>query len=133
MEHSQFVILKPLMTSTTVCSKIERWPLDRLVPYACNARTHSDPQVAQIVASIGEFGFTNPILVDSDAGILAGHARLQAARILQLPDVPVIILDHLTGIQRRAYILADNKIAWNAGWGEDLLAQELPALERDEF
>jgi DNA modification methylase len=121
------------MTRTNVCSKIERRPLDRLVPYASNARTHSDEQVAQIVASIVEFGFTNPILVDTDAGILAGHARLLAARILQLPDVPVIVLDHLTGIQRRAYILADNKIALNAGWDEEVLAQELAALEKAEF
>lgn len=121
------------MTSPTICSKIERWPLDRLVPYAGNARTHSDEQVAQIVASIVEFGFTNPILVDAGAGILAGHARLLAARILQLPDVPVIVLDHLTAIQKRAYIVADNKLALNAGWNEELLAQELAALEKAEF
>jgi ParB-like chromosome segregation protein Spo0J len=118
---------------TNLPSQIERWPLDRLVPYASNARTHSDEQIAQIVASIGEFGFTNPILVDTDAGILAGHARLTAARILQLPEVPVIVLDHLTEVQKRAYILADNKIALNATWDEDLLAQELAALEKAEF
>src|SRR4051812_831045 len=121
------------MTLTNVCSKIERWPLDRLVPYASNARTHSDEQIAQIVASIVEFGFTNPILVDRESGILAGHARLLAARRLELAEVPVIVLDHLTEIQRRAYILADNKIALNAGWNEELLAQELAALEKAEF
>jgi DNA modification methylase len=114
-------------------SVIEHWPLERLVPYANNARTHSDVQVAQIVASIREFGFTNPILVDADDGVVAGHARLLAAGIAGLPEVPVIVLDHLTDVQRRAYIIADNKLALNAGWDEQLLAQELAALEQAEF
>ncbi|MBC8165497.1 MAG: site-specific DNA-methyltransferase [Bryobacteraceae bacterium] len=119
-----------MLTSTL---RIEYWTLDRLVPYTNNARTHSDHQVAQIVASIREFGFTNPILVDTEAGILAGHARLLAAGCLHLAQVPVIVLDHLTDGQKRAYILADNKLALNAGWDEELLAQELAALEKAEF
>jgi ParB-like chromosome segregation protein Spo0J len=82
---------------------IEFWPIDKLVPYALNPRTHSDAQVADIAASIAEFGFNNPIPVDSKAGIIAGHGRLLAARKLQLPEVPVIVLDHLTDAQKRAY------------------------------
>jgi hypothetical protein len=84
--------------------RIEHWPLEKLIPYARNPRTHSDAQVAQIAASIGAFGFNNPILVDTKAGIIAGHGRLLAARKLQLAEVPVIVLDHLTEAQKRAYI-----------------------------
>lgn len=112
---------------------IELWPLERLKPYVRNARTHSDDQIEQIAASIREFGFTNPILVASDSGILAGHGRLAAARKLNLDAVPVIVLDHLTEAQRRAYVLADNKLALNAGWDETLLAEELAALEAEAF
>jgi hypothetical protein len=108
--------------------RIEMWPLDRLKPYERNARTHSAEQVAQIAASIQEFGFTNPILVDGDAGILAGHGRMAAASSLGLREVPVIVLDHLTPAQRRAYILADNKLALNAGWDEELLKLEIGEL-----
>src|SRR6201996_3507349 len=96
--------------------QIERWQIDKLIPYARNPRTHSDAQVAQIAASIAEFGFNAPILVDSNAGIVAGHGRLLAARKLGLPEVPVVVLDHLTETQRRAYIIADNKLSENAGW-----------------
>jgi len=92
-------------------SALELWPLDRLVPYTKNPRTHSDAQVAQIAASIAAFGFNNPILVDTKAGIIAGHGRLLAARKLPLKEVPVIILDHLSEKQKRAYILADNQLA----------------------
>ena len=112
---------------------IELWPIERLIPYDRNARTHSDEQIEQIARSIREFGFTNPILVDTRAGILAGHARLRAAVRAPLAQVPVIVLDHLTEIQQRAYILADNKLALNAGWDDELLAQELAALEQDGF
>jgi DNA modification methylase len=112
---------------------IEMWPLEKLIPYAQNPRTHSDAQVAQIAASIAEFGFNNPILVDTKAGIIAGHGRLLAARKLQLTEVPVIVLDHLTEAQKRAYILADNQLALNAGWDDTLLAAELAALEREDF
>src|SRR3954452_24019497 len=89
-------------------------PVARLIPFAKNARTHSDEQVTQIAASILEFGFTNPILVDGRAGIMAGHGRLLAAQQLGLAHVPVVILSHLSEAQRRAYILADNKLALNA-------------------
>ncbi|HPT25158.1 MAG TPA: DNA methyltransferase [Bryobacteraceae bacterium] len=111
--------------------RIEVWPLDRLVPYPRNARTHSAEQVSQIAASIAEFGFTSPILVDSEAGIIAGHGRLMAARKLGLAEVPVIVLDHLSETQRRAYILADNKLTELGGWDEALLAEELAALEAE--
>ena len=109
------------------------WPLDRLVPYERNARTHSPEQVAQIVASIQEFGFTNPLLVDGADGILAGHGRLAAAKDMGLADVPVIVLDHLSDEQRKAYILADNKLALNAGWDEELLRMELGDLQLADF
>ena len=118
--------IKPAMAR-----RIEIWPTERLVPYQRNARTHSEEQVAQIAASIVEFGFTNPILVDSRDGILAGHGRLLAARKLSLAEVPVVVLDHLSETQRRAYIIADNKLALNAGWDEGLLAEELRELERE--
>src|SRR3954468_20627669 len=117
----------------TAFSPIQNWPLDRLVPYANNARTHSEDQIAQIATSIREFGFTNPILVDPNAGIIAGHARLRAARKLELSDVPVIVLTGLSDAQKRAYTLADNKLALNAGWDEELLARELADLQAQEY
>ena len=107
---------------------VERWSIDRLIPYARNARTHSNAQVAQIAASIAEFGFNNPVLVDADGGIIAGHGRVLAARKLSLAEVPVIILRHLNQNQKRAFALADNKIALNAGWDEEMLRLELQAL-----
>src|SRR5690349_1861767 len=121
------------MLTHPMAQRIEHWPLDRLIPFAKNPRTHSDAQVAQIAASIAAFGFNNPILVDTKAGIIAGHGRLLAARKLQLQEVPVIVLDHLTEAQKRAYILADNKLALNAGWDDTLLAAELAALQDEEF
>lgn len=108
-------------------------PVADLVPYVSNARTHSDDQVAQIAASIKEFGFTNPILIDGDKGIIAGHGRLQAARKLGLDTVPTIELHGLSDAQRRAYILADNKLALNAGWDNELLALELADLADLDF
>lgn len=116
-----------------MAERIELWPVERLQPYAKNARTHSDEQVDQIAASIREFGFTNPILVDSADGIIAGHGRLMAAKRLGLATVPVIVLDHLTDAQRRAYILADNKLALNAGWDDGLLSEELQALSGEGY
>jgi len=104
-----------------------------LIPYVGNARTHSDAQVAQIAASIREFGFTNPILVDGENGVIAGHGRLLAARKLGMGVVPVIELAHLTPSQRRAYVIADNKLALNAGWDSDLLRLELGALQEADF
>jgi DNA modification methylase len=112
---------------------VEHWQLDRLILHARNARTHDDDQVAQIAASIVEFGWTNPILVDAEGGVVAGHGRLLAARRLGLDAVPVVVLDHLTPAQRRAYVIADNKLALNAGWNEELLAGELHALNGEGF
>jgi ParB-like nuclease domain len=123
----------PKLPTTTIspemATRIERWSIDRLVPYDKNARTHSPEQIRKLAASITEFGFTNPILVDNDTGIIAGHARLAAARELNLPEVPVIVLSHLSPAQKRAYILADNRLALDAGWNEDLLRDELQALD----
>lgn len=116
-----------------VADTIAHWPLARLLPYANNARTHSDEQIAQIAASIVEFGFTNPILVGGDGVIVAGHGRLAAARKLGLETVPVVVLDHLTATQRRALVLADNRIAENAGWDDAMLRTELEALQADGF
>jgi ParB-like chromosome segregation protein Spo0J len=104
-----------------------------LVPYARNARTHSDAQVAQIAASIREFGWTNPVLVDGDRGVIAGHGRLLAARKLGMAEVPTIELAHLTDAQKRAYVLADNRLALSAGWDEDLLRIELGDLRAEGF
>ena len=112
---------------------VEHWSIDRLIPYGRNARTHSDGQVAQIAASMVEFGWTNPVLADSQGNVIAGHGRLAAAKSLGLDTVPVVILDHLTEAQRRAYILADNKLALNAGWDEETLAAELHALNGDGY
>src|ERR1035438_8261411 len=124
----------PSATITPVMARrIEIWLIDRLVPYANNARTHAPEQVAQIAASIVEFGFVNPILVDTNDGIIAGHGRLLAARQLGLAEVPVVVLDHLSETQRRAYIIADNRLAMNAGWNLELLAQEVRELEREAF
>ena len=112
---------------------IQHWPTDQLIPYARNARTHTDEQVAQIAGSIVEFGFVNPVLVGEDKVIIAGHGRLLAAQRLGLSEVPVIVLDHLNEIQRRALVLADNQISANAGWNDELLSLELSDLASDEF
>jgi len=109
--------------------KIQKRSTDSLIPYVGNARTHSDEQVAQIAASIKEFGFNNPVLIDAGGGIIAGHGRVMAANRLGLTEVPTITLGHLTDAQRRAYILADNRLALNAGWDEELLASELQRLD----
>jgi DNA modification methylase len=113
--------------------QIEQWPIERLIPYVRNARTHSDEQIAQVAASIVEFGWTNPILVGADGVIFAGHARLLAARKLKMLVVPVIVLGHLSETQRRALVLADNQIALNAGWNDDMLRVELESLKGDAF
>ena len=113
--------------------QIQKVSVESLIPYARNARTHSDAQVAQIAASIKEFGWTNPILVDGEKGIIAGHGRLAAARKLGLAEVPVIELAHLTETQKKALILADNKLALNADWDAEMLAVELQELELEGF
>ena len=107
--------------------------VDSLIPYVNNARTHSDEQVAQIAASIREFGFTNPILVDENCGIIAGHGRLAAARKLGLDTVPTITLPGLSDAQKKAYVIADNQLALNAGWNEDLLKVEIEQLDLGGF
>ena len=120
-------------TPNFFAKRIELWPLDRLRPYDRNPRTHSQEQIEQIAASIREFGFNNPILVDSEDGIIAGHGRFLAAQRMGLETVPVVVLDHLTPAQRRAYLLADNQIAARAGWDDLLLSEELKALQEDEI
>lgn len=117
----------------TMTPQIETLPLDSLIPYANNARTHSEEQVAQISASIREFGFTNPVLIDKAGTIIAGHGRVMAARKLGLADVPCLRLEHLTPSQVKAYVLADNRLAMNAGWDEELLKVELRTLTEDGF
>lgn len=106
--------------------------VEALIPYARNSRTHSDEQVAQIAASIREFGFTNPVLIGNDNDIIAGHGRVMAARKLALKEVPCIRLGYLTEAQKRAYVIADNKLAMNAGWDEELLKIELAGLRDDD-
>jgi DNA modification methylase len=113
--------------------QVTQTPVSEIIPYANNSRTHSEEQVAQIAASIREFGFNNPVLLDGDKGIIAGHGRVLAARKLGLDTVPTIELSHLTKTQRKAYIIADNKLALNAGWNLDLLALEMKGLGDEGF
>jgi DNA modification methylase len=112
---------------------VTRRPLESLIPYARNARTHTEEQVAQIAASIREFGWTNPVLLDEQDGIIAGHGRVLAARKLGAAEVPCIVLAGLTDAQRKAYVIADNKLALNAGWDAELLAIELDDLKAASF
>ena len=112
---------------------VQVWPIGDLIPFDRNARTHSEEQVAQVVKSIREFKWTNPILVGADHVIIAGHARLEAARFLKMTEVPVIVLPHLSVLQRRALVIADNQIAANAGWDEEVLRCELQGLEAEDF
>jgi DNA modification methylase len=116
-----------------LADRIELWPVDRLRPYERNPRTHSDEQVDQIAASMVEFGWTNPVLVDEQGGILAGHGRLLAARKLGLAEVPVIRFEHLSEAQKRAYLIADNQLTLNSGWDDELLAAELAWLRDERF
>ena len=119
------------MTETKLA--VEYKPISALEPYAKNSRTHSEKQTAQIAASIKEFGFTNPILIDGKNGIIAGHGRILAAKALGMDQVPTIELAGLTAAQKRAYIIADNKLALNAGWDDLILADELRALGEEGF
>ena len=112
---------------------IEYRAIDSLIPYVSNSRTHSDAQIAQIAASIKEFGWTNPILIDGDNGIIAGHGRLLAARKLGQDKIPTIELSGLTDAQKRAYVIADNKLALNAGWDMELLNLEMTGLQDEGF
>lgn len=107
--------------------------VNELIPYANNSRTHDDRQIDQVAESIKEFGFTNPILIDEDNGVIAGHGRLLASKKLNLDEVPCIILHGLSDEQKKAYVIADNKLALNAGWNEKMLMKELFTLEGKEF
>lgn len=113
--------------------KIVYRPLKDLIPYARNSRTHSDMQIAQIASSIREFGFTQPILLDGQNGIIAGHGRYEAAFKMGMHEIPTIDLSHLTDSQKRAYVIADNKIALNSGWDEEMLALEIGDLRDAGF
>jgi DNA modification methylase len=113
--------------------QIERWPVDRLIPSDVNPRSHSPEQVAQIAASIREFGFVNPILVGPGGGIIAGEGRLRAAQTLGVREVPVIVLEHLSEIQRRALAIADNQLALNSGWDGEMLREQLAALQEEDY
>ena len=113
--------------------EIKEVEVTALIPYAKNSRTHDDAQVAQIAASIKEFGWTNPILIDGDKGIIAGHGRLMAARKLKMDKVPVIELNGMTEAQKKAYVIADNRLALNAGWDNAMLTIELKDLEDEGF
>lgn len=106
---------------------------DSLIPYVNNARTHSQVQINQISASIKEFGFINPVIIDGDNGIIAGHGRVMAAKKLGMAEVPCVQASHLTEAQKKAYILADNKIALNAGWDDELLRLEIQSLDDLDF
>lgn len=121
------------MTTPHLPKKVEHWPTDRLKKYARNARTHTGSQVDAVAASIMEFGFTNPLLVDADGVLIAGHCRLAAAQKLGLPEVPVIVLGHLSEAQRRAYVIADNQLALQSGWDLSILEAELESLQVDGF
>ena len=113
--------------------KIEYVATDDLIPYINNSRTHSESQIKQIAASIREFGFTNPILIDEGGSVIAGHGRLVAAELLELDEVPTITLEGLTDAQRKAYVIADNKLALNSGWDDELLKIEIETLKNLEF
>ena len=108
--------------------KVEKWAIEKLVPYARNSRTHSDEQISQIAASIKEWGWTTPVLVDEHGGIIAGHGRTLAAQRLKMAEVPVMVAKGWSEAKRRAYVIADNKLALNAGWDNELLALELEEL-----
>jgi len=113
---------------TNPADKVERWSIDKLIPYARNARTHSDEQIGQIAASIKEWGWTTPILVDETGGIIAGHGRTLAAQRLKMAEVPVMVAKGWSDAKKRAYVLADNKLALNAGWDNEMLALELAEI-----
>jgi hypothetical protein len=113
--------------------KVERWSIDKLTPYARNSRTHSDEQISQLAASIKEWGWTTPVLVDEDGSIIAGHGRTLAAQRLKMTEVPVMVAKGWSDAKKRAYVIADNKLAMNAGWDPEMLKVELGALDAEGF
>jgi site-specific DNA-methyltransferase (adenine-specific) len=121
------------MSKTNPADKVEHWPIDRLVPYAKNSRTHSEEQIAQIAASIKEWGFTTAVLVDEKGGIIAGHGRVLAARKLGIDTLPVMVATGWTEPQKRAYVIADNQLALNAGWNMEMLKTEIDGLKLEDF
>ena len=125
--------IRAMTQGTSQRLQVVYWPIEKLIPFARNPRTHTEEQIAQIATSIQTFGWTNPVLIDPDGIIGAGHARVLAARKLGMTEVPVIVLGHLTPEQRRALVIADNKLALNAGWDEELLRLELTELQVNEF
>lgn len=125
--------MKPSNKDTFLKLEVTYRPIESLIPYARNSRTHSDAQVAQIAASIKEFGWTNPVLIDAEGGIIAGHGRIMAGRKLGIKEAPCIVLENLTDAKRRAYVIADNKLALNAGWDVELLKIELSDLKALDF
>ena len=114
-------------------TKMEMVPLEKLVPYVNNARTHSPEQVNKLRSSLREFGFVNPVIIDKDYSIIAGHGRVMAAREENMDAVPCVLVDYLTDAQKKAYILADNRLAMDAGWDEELLRMEIEALQGEDF
>jgi len=119
-----------MMVTTT---KFELVSIDKLVPYANNARTHSPAQINKLRSSLREFGFINPVIIDRDFGIIAGHGRVLAAREEGISEVPCVYADHLTEAQKKAYIIADNRMAMDAGWDEEMLSVELSDLQDSAF
>jgi len=119
--------------SEVMVERIARWPIERLIPYVGNARTHSEAQIAEVASSIAEFGFVHPVLAAPDGVIIAGHCRVLAAAQLAMREIPVVVLEHLSETQRKALAIADNRLALNAGWDEEMLRRELAALEQEEF
>ena len=119
-----------MMVTTT---KFELVDIDKLVPYANNARTHSPAQINKLRSSLREFGFINPVIIDRDFGIIAGHGRVLAAREEGISEVPCVYADHLTEAQKKAYIIADNRMAMDAGWDEEMLRIKIESLQADAF
>lgn len=120
-------------STITIPENVARWPIERLRPYEKNSRTHSRAQIGKIAASISEFGFVNPVLIGPDGDVVAGHARIAAAQQLGMNEVPVLVLGHLSEKQRRALVIADNRLGLDAGWDFDLLTAELQALQSTDF
>ena len=116
-----------------ITERFEKVNIDRLVPYARNARTHSKEQILQLRASLREFGFVNPVIVDKDLNIIAGHGRVLAAKEEGIAEVPCVFAEHLTEAQKKAYIIADNRLALNAGWDAEMLSVELSELQGVDF